>query len=225
MRIRWQSELPMWLLLAGMLALAGLSWSGAPDRIPVHWNLHMQVDRYGGRFEGLLGIPLLALGLYVLMLLLPRIDPGRTNYPGFWGAFTTLRLALTAFLAAIYLVIHLWMRGIEVRVDTVVPLLVGALFIVVGNLLGKVRPNWFVGIRTPWTLSSKDAWVRTHRVGGWVFVAEGLVFMAAGLLRTPWAFFASCSLLLAGIVLLFVYSYLVWRADPDKLPPAGTTPA
>jgi len=116
LRIRWQSELPMWLLLAAMFVLAALTWPGAPERIPVHWNLHMQVDRYGGRFEGLLGLPR-------------------------------------------------------------------------------------------------------------VFVVEGLAFMAAGLLRTPWALVASCALLVAGIVLLFVYSYRVWRADPDKLPPAGTTPA
>jgi uncharacterized membrane protein len=225
MKISWKSEVTMWVILAGMFTLAAITWRWAPERVPVHWNLHQQVDRYGGRFEGLLGIPLLALGIYSLMLLVPRIDPGRAKYPGFRGPFTTLRLALVVFMAAIYGVVHLWLRGIEVRVGTVVPLLVGSLFIVVGNLLGKVRPNWFFGIRTPWTLSSKDAWVRTHRAGGWVFVAEGLAFMAAGVIQAPWAFFAACSLLLLGVLGLAVYSYLVWRGDPDKVPPAGTLPA
>jgi uncharacterized membrane protein len=224
MKLSWKSELTMWLLLAGMFILAVVTWPWAPERIPVHWNLHQQVDRYGGRFEGLFAIPLLALGIYILMLLVPRIDPGRANYPGFRGVFTTLRLALVVFMAAIYGIVHLWLRGIEVRVGTVVPLLVGAMFIVIGNLLGKVRPNWFVGIRTPWTLSSKDAWVRTHRAGGWVFIVQGLVFMAAGVVHAPWTFFAACSLLLAGNVGLVVYSYLVWRRDPDKVPPADTAP-
>jgi len=225
MKISWKSESIMWVLLAGMFALAAMTWSWAPERIPVHWNLHGQVDRHGGRFEGLFAIPLAALGIYVLMLLVPRIDPGRANYPGFRGAFTTLRLALVVFLAALYGVMHLWLRGIEVRVGTVVPWLVGAVFVVVGNLLGKVRPNWFVGIRTPWTLSSKESWARTHRVGGWVFVVEGLAFMAAGLIQAAWAFYAACSLLLVGVLGLVVYSYLVWRGDPDKVPPADTLPA
>lgn len=225
MKLTWRSELAMWLLLAGMLVLAAVSWSGAPDRIPVHWNLHHQVDRYGGKFEGLLGIPLTALAVYLLLLLVPRIDPGRANYAAFQGAFTVMRLTLVVFMAAIYSVMHLWMRGIEVSMGTVVPLLMGSLFIVIGNLMGKLRPNWFVGIRTPWTLSSKDAWVRSHRVGGWVFIATGLVFMVAGVLQTPWSLVTAVATMLVGIAGVIVYSYFVWRADPDKVPPAGTTPA
>jgi uncharacterized membrane protein len=159
------------------------------------------------------------------MLIVPRIDPGRANYAAFAGAFATFRLALVAFLAALYAVMHLWIRGIEVSMNTVMPLLMGALFIVVGNLLGKLRPNWFIGIRTPWTLSSKDAWVRAHRAGGWVFIAGGLLFMAAGVVRTEWSLWIAAAGFGAGLVGVTVYSYFVWRADPDKVPPAGTTPA
>lgn len=225
MKISWRSDLAIWLVLGGMFALAAVTWPGAPDRIPVHWNVHQQVDRYGGRFEGLLGIPLLALGLYLLMLTLPRIDPGRANYAAFVGAFATLRLVLAVFLAAIYGVIHLWIRGLEVRMNAVMPLLMGALFVVVGNLLGKVRPNWFVGIRTPWTLSSKDAWVRAHRTGGWVFIGGGLSFMIAAVVRTEWALWVASGAFVAGLAAVVIQSYFVWRADPDKVPPAGTTPA
>ncbi|MEK7330470.1 MAG: SdpI family protein [Candidatus Eisenbacteria bacterium] len=225
MKLSWKSEVTMWVLLAGMFTLAAITWRWAPARIPVHWNMNMQVDRYGGRFEGLLGIPLVAFGLYLLLLLLPRIDPGRANYAGFRGAFTTLRIVLVAFMAAIYGIIHLWLRGNEVNMGTVVPLLLGALFIVTGNLLGKLRPNWFVGIRTPWTLSSKDSWVRTHRAGGWVFIVAGLAFMAAGVLHAPWALWTASTLLMGGVVCVVVYSYFVWRADADKVPPADTSPA
>ncbi len=184
MKLSWKSEMAMWLVVAGMFALAAVTWQGAPDRIPVHWNLQQQVDRYGGRFEGLFGIPLLTLGLYVLMLIVPCIDPGRANYPAFLGAFTTLRLALVVFMAAIYAVIHLWIRGFEVSMNTVMPLLLGALFI-----------------------------------GG------GLVFMAAGVVRAPWALWIAVLTFATGMVGVVVYSYFVWRADPDKVPPAGTTPA
>lgn len=225
MKITWRSELASWLVLAWMFILAAITWRSAPDRIPVHWNLHMQVDRFGGKFEGLLAIPLTALGLYLLFLFLPRFDPGKANYAAFWGAFTVLRTVVVAFLGAIYGIIHLWIRGIHVDMNAAVPLLMGALFVVVGNLLGKLRPNWFVGIRTPWTLSSKASWVRTHQAGGWVLVAGGVAFMAAGLIRQPWAMVFAFVVMGAGMLALIVYSYLVWREDPDKVPPAGTSPA
>jgi uncharacterized membrane protein len=224
MKLSWKTELAAWLLLAGMFALAAIQWSATPGRVPVHWNIHQQVDRYGGRFEGLFALPLTALGIYLLMLLLPRIDPGRANYATFAGAFTTLRVALIGFLAAIYAVSQLSIRGVEMNLN-VMALITGALLIVVGNVLGKIRPNWFIGIRTPWTLSSKDAWVRAHRLGGWVLIAGGLVFMAAGVVGAEWAMWAASATLGVGMLGVTVYSYFVWRADPDKVPPAGTTPA
>lgn len=224
MRINWRTEWPQWLLLAGMFGLAASAWATAPARIPVHWNIAGQVDRYGGRFEGLLALPLLALGLYLLMVFLPRVDPGRANYQAFTGAYGTLRLGITALMAAVYGLVHLWLRGVQVSIETWVPLLVGALFIVIGNLMGKIRPNWFVGIRTPWTISSKLAWTRTHRVGGWLFLLMGVLFMLTGILHVAWAVTVMVGVMVAGTLGLTVYSYLLWRRDPDKTPPAGTLP-
>ncbi len=167
MNFDWRTELPCLLLLGGMFALATAAWSWVPDRIPVHWGMALRPDRYGGRFEGLLGIPLLALGLYFAFLFLPRIDPGRANYPRFAGAYHTFRIGLLAFMTGLYGFIHMWLRGVEVSPVKAVPLLMGAFFVVLGNILGKLRPNWFIGIRTPWTLSSKLAWTtRTAPEGG-----------------------------------------------------------
>ncbi len=225
MKLSWRAEWPHWLLLAAMFALAAATWNGAPARIPVHWNLAGQVDRWGGRFEGLLAIPLLALGIYVLMIVLPRLDPGRRNYEAFAGPYATLRLGLLVVLAALYALILLWVRGGRPSIQVWAPLLVGGLFVVVGNLLGKVRPNWFVGIRTPWTLSSKLAWDRTHRAGGWVFILIGLLTMITAAVHDAWAFAVMLGALAAGVLGLVAYSYLEWRRDPDKLPPAGTQPA
>ncbi len=104
------------------------------------------------------------------------------------------------------------------------PFVLGAFFILIGNLLGKIRPNWFLGICTPWTLSSKRAWTKTHRLGGWLFIACGLVFMVNGLVRAPWSSYAAVAALLCTRCVVAVYSYLVWRGDPDKTPPAGTLP-
>ena len=225
MRTSWRSEWPHWVLLGGMFALAAAAWSGAPERIPVHWGLSGNVDGYGGRFEGLFAIPLLALGTYVLMLFLPRLDPGRANYESFGPVYATLRLLMVAVLAALYGLVHLWIRGVHARIEVFVPLIVGALFMVVGNLLGKVRPNWFVGIRTPWTLSSKVSWDGTHRAGRWVFILMGALLMASTVLRPASTAWVLGALLFAGVLGLTIYSYVLWRRDPEKTPPAGTLPA
>ncbi|WP_207955780.1 SdpI family protein [Rubrobacter marinus] len=110
-------------------------------------------------------LPLVTLGVYLAMLLLPRIDPRREAYALFEGAYGIIRLSTVAFLALVHGLVLLWVRGVEPDVAVVVPVLVGGLLVVIGNLLGKIRPNWLVGIKTPWTLASKRSWVKTHRLG------------------------------------------------------------
>lgn len=225
MKPTWRTDWLQWLLLAGMFVLALASWNRVPDSLPVHWNLRGEVDRMGGKFEGLLAVPLTTLGLYVLFLLLPRIDPGRENYARFLGTYHAFRNVFVAFMAALYGVMHLSFRGHALEMGTFTMPALGVLFIFVGNLLGKLRPNWFMGIRTPWTLTSKQSWVRSHRVGGWIFILGGLAFLIAGLLRRPWLSTAAMVLFGAGLAGLVVYSWWVWKHDPDKVPPAGTRPA
>ncbi len=225
MRLDWRSELPMLLMIAGMFAMAALSWPSAPDMVPVHWNLTGEVDRFGGKAEGLLVLPLAASGIYVLMIALPRIDPGRANYPRFAGAYTAIRISAVALMAVFYSLTHLWIRGHQVEAATAAPVAVGGFFVVLGSLLRRVKPNWFVGIRTPWTLSSRKSWSKTHEAGGWVFVALGIGLIAAGVLRAGWASTGMVAALLAGVVFLVVYSYLVWRGADDKVPPAGGLPS
>ncbi len=225
MNVTWRTEWPHWLLLGGMFLLAAMTWPWAPEQIPMHWSIDGQVDRYGGRFEGLLAMPLLSLVVYAGMLLMPRVDPGRANYRQFSSPYAILRLAILTVLAALYGVVHLWIRGMEVDVATIASLLVGGLLVLLGGLLGKIRPNWFVGVRTPWTLSSKLAWTKTHRLAGGLFIAMGVALVAAGQLRSSWALVTAFGFMGASLLWLVAYSYLVWRADPDKTPPAGTLPA
>ena len=219
MSINPRSELPQWGLISGMFVLAAVFWGSAPDLIPVHWGLSGEPDRYGGKFEGLLGIPLLALGLYLFMLVLPRLDPRRDNYARFRGAYVAMRTAVILTLALIYGFVLLWIRGVEMDVSLVVALVVGGLFVVIGNLLGKIRPNWFFGIRTPWTLSSKRSWVKTHRMAGWTFVFLGIAVAVSGFVGSGTVVMVTAlSLGAATILLVSAYSYLVWRGDPDAAP-------
>ena len=216
MRTTWKTELPQLTLIAAMFVLAAVAWSSAPDQIPVHWGLSGQPDRYGGKFEGLLLLPLIALGIYLLLLLLPRIDPRRANYARFQGAYLAIRAATLVFLALLYGFVLLWIKEIQLEVSAVVPTLVGVLFIVIGFFMDRIQPNWFVGIRTPWTLSSELSWRKTHRLGGWVFALTGLIFVASGLAGSTTAFMVALTLLIGGVLLLVIYSYLVWRVDPQR---------
>jgi uncharacterized membrane protein len=165
MRLTWKTEIPQLMVVAAMFVLAAVFWPSAPEQIPVHWDVSGQVDRYGGRFEGLLLLPVLALSSYLLMLFLPSIDPRRFNYARFRNAYLTVRVAILVFIALIYSFMLLWVGGIQLGPSVVVPTGIGVLLIVLGIPMSKIQPNWFVGICTPWTLTSELSWRKTHRLG------------------------------------------------------------
>lgn len=225
MKFTWRTEWPLWALLAAMLALAAVTWPHAPDRIPTHWGVNGEVNGYGGKFEGLLLIPIVSLAIYILFLFLPKIDPARANYAHFAGAYNVFRFTILLFLALLYGVIHLWIRGHRVPVETIAPMFAGGMFVVIGRVMGRLRPNWFIGIRTPWTLSSKRAWAKTHRVAGWVFTIVGLLLIVDGAVHSTALLIATIALMGVGLLGTVAYSYFIWRDDPDRAPPAGTLSA
>jgi uncharacterized membrane protein len=225
MRKIWRTEAPQWAIITAMFMVAAAVWRQAPDTLPVHWGLNGEADRFGGKVEGLLLPPLLALGVYLLMLVLPRVDPGRANYANFRGAYTFIRYAVLLVFVGVYAATLLvGVGGWQIDIGRVALMTVGGMLLATGGTLGKLRPNWFVGIRTPWTLSSKRAWSRTHRLGGWLFVALGVVWMLSALGTSPLLRVVPLLATGASVAALFVYSYWVWRNDKDRTPPAGTLP-
>ncbi len=222
---RWRDEAPLLGMIVAMFAAAAVTWPTAPERIPVHWNIHGEVDRWGGRFEGLFLLPLIALGVWALMRFLPLADPGRASYALFAFPYLVIRATVIAFLLAIDVVVHLTIRGYTVDMGRVVPAAVGVLFVVIGAFMGKIRPNWFVGVRTPWTLSSKTSWTRTHRLAGKLFVLAGTAALVAAAVAPRQAHVVILAGTLGAAAISVAYSFAVWRDDPDRIPPAGTLPA
>lgn len=225
MKFNWRMELPQLVLILGMFTVAAWAWPQLPDRLPIHWNIHGEVDGWGNKFMGLLFMPFLVLGLYLLLLLLPLIDPGKANYQNFQKVYGIIRIVFVAYMAAIYAATLVAAFGHSVNMTTVILPLVGVLFIVLGNFLGKIRPNWFVGIRTPWTLSSQLSWDKTHRLAGWLFMLMGLLFFPVALIQTTWSLIAMLVIDAICVTWMVVYSYLVYRSDPHRTPPAGTLPS
>lgn len=225
MKFNWRIELPQWLLIGAMFAAAAWAWPQLPDRLPVHWNIHGEVDGWGSKFMGLLFMPLLVLGFYLLLLLAPLIDPGKANYQNFQRVYGIIRVAFVAYMAAVYAATVYAAFGHNVNMTTIILPLVGVLFIVLGNFLSKIRPNWIIGVRTPWTLSSQLSWDKTHRLAGWLFIVMGSLFFFVALVQTTWSLIAMLVIDALFIVWMFVYSYLVYRHDPHRTPPAGTSPS
>lgn len=205
--------IPLLIVAAAFIATAAV-YPDLPDRIPVHWNMQGEVDRWSGRrISGALMMPLIIVLLWALMRWLPYIDPRRDNYAKFSTAFEAIMITLMLFMLLLHGMMLRAALGYPVAVERVIPVAIGILFIVMGNLMPRARPNWFFGIRTPWTLSSDRVWERSHRFGGRLFVIGGLLLAAAGLAGVSWtsrvliAVVAVCSL---GSVL---YSYLEWRKE------------
>lgn len=200
------------LALAGSLLFALAEYSRLPSRIPTHWDLHSHVNGYGPRGTVLL-IPAVAIVLFPLLgYVLPRIDPHHANYNKHEGSYWVVWNAVMVFVALVGVFVVGASLGWRTNVGLGVPLLVGLLFLVLGNVLGRFRPNWFVGIRTPWTLSSDEVWRKTHRIGSRTFVAAGLLLVAAAFLPYEWTKAASIAAAVAiGAGVPTAYSYFEWR--------------
>ncbi|HET7300025.1 MAG TPA: DUF1648 domain-containing protein, partial [Oleiagrimonas sp.] len=125
-----------------------------PNRVPSHWDIHGQVDGYLPRFWAAAMTPLTIAGLAILMVLLPLISPRKFEITPFARVYMTLMLVSQAFMLVIGVVMLVAGAGYAVSVPLVAMLAVGALFMVLGNYMGKLRKNFFMGIRTPWTLAS-----------------------------------------------------------------------
>lgn len=203
------------LLLLVTVAMTFITYPHLPDAVASHWNAAGEVDGYLPKTSGLALIPLLAVGLSALFILLPRIDPLRKNYRKFQDYYDGFILVMALFLCAIQLQIILWGLGIPVSPNLTMPLMMGALFIYVGFLLEHAEPNWFVGIRTPWTLSSEQVWRRTHTIGGRLFKVAGVISLI-GIVGGGYAWMFILVPVIAVSVYTVVYSYLEFR----KLEPA-----
>lgn len=222
MKLSWPMELAQWLVIAAMFAVAAAAWSHVPERMPIHWNMHGEVDGYGGRFAGLLLVPLLAVGLYFLLLFIPRLDPAYQNYAQFAGTYLALRFAMLVFLAAIFGGNVLAALGYRIQILTVVAWSMAGLFGLLGAVMKRLKPNWMVGVRTPWTLSSELSWNKTHRLAGWLFYLIAALMVVWGALPNTAMFVITMASLGVSVLALVVYSYRVYCDDPNRSPVRGS---
>lgn len=208
-----------WYILAIILASLAFGiyvYPQLPDKIPTHWNIRGEIDGWSGKAFGVYFFPLLNLILYPLMILLPKIDPRRQNYAHFSKTYKLLRITLHIFFAAIYIISLLVALGYPLRVDFIVRLAVSLLILIIGNYMGKFKHNYFVGIKTPWTLASEEVWVKTHRFGAPLWVIAGLLGIVLSFFRQAWAGYLSIGSFIVIAIVPIIYSYLIYRKLQNK---------
>lgn len=200
------------LIIVSVLSFLGISafYPFLPETIPIHWNAAGEIDRWGGKWNiFLLGaLPLLNL---VLFTILPKIDPKKDNYKKHKKAYELIQWTTSIVFIGLGWLMLSFSMGIEFDMGVAIRLTIGVMFILLGNYIGQLRQNYFIGIKTPWTLADKDVWRKTHRRGALVFAFMGLAMIASILLPQNSLAPVVLTTSLGGVVYLFIYSYIEFR--------------
>lgn len=188
-------------------------YSAMPESMASHWNAGGEVNGHVSKFWGLFLMPLISLAMFLLFLIIPRIDPLKANIEKFRKYFDVFIVLIFAFFLYIYVFTILWNLGIEFDVNLVLPPAFGILIFYSGVLIGKAERNYCIGIRTPWTLSSDEVWKKTHELGGKLFKISGAIAFA-GLVFPEYAFVFIIAPLIFSALFTMIYSYFIYRKSP-----------
>jgi uncharacterized membrane protein len=202
------------ILIIGATVAGLLLWNQLPEQMASHWNENDQVDGYISRFWGVFMMPLMTLGPFLLFLVIPSVDPLKANIAKFRGVFNLFIVLIVGFMLYVHALTLLWSLGYTgFEMSKAMLPAMGLLFILVGYLMRQSKRNWFIGIRTPWTLSSDYVWDKTHQLGAILFVASGVLAFIGGFFGGMLAFWLFFVPLMASAIFLVVYSYVLYQRE------------
>lgn len=207
-----KSEIIILIIILISFAIGIYFYSQMPEKMASHWNTKGQVDGYMSKFWGLFLMPLISLGMFLLFILIPKIDPLKENIKKFRRYFDWFILLIIIFLFYLYLLTISW--NLDFRFDFIRFLMpaFGLLFYYAGILIENAKRNWFVGIRTPWTLSNEKVWNKTHQIGGKLFKIAGVVTFL-GILFPAYAIFFAIFPIISVSLYLIIYSYFEYQKE------------
>ena len=203
------------LIMIAAATLAGLLlWNRLPDQMASHWNVNDQVDGYMPKFWGVFLLPLITLGMFLLFLVLPSIDPMKANIAQFREVFNLFIVFIVGFMIYLYSLTLAWSLGYSnFRMSSAMLPGIGLLFILIGFMMRQAKRNFFIGIRTPWTLSSDTVWNETHRVGAVLIMISGVLSFIGGFFGGTTALWWQFAPLLGSTLFLLVYSYILYQRE------------
>lgn len=213
MKFKLKNEILPLLIIAAAIIISAFTYSHLPAQLASHWDFRGQVNGYTSRNFSAIFFPILLIGMYLLFLLMPVIDPRKANYEKFINVYNTFKDMVMTMLLVIYAASVAYNLGYQINISLVISTVLGLMMIGMGLLMKKIKENWFIGIRTPWTLSSPLVWEKTHKVGGWLFIIFGIIIVIAPYL--PWP--SGIVLFIVGALLATVgsavYSYVAYYQE------------
>ncbi len=199
-------------LIASAVLAGLLLWSRLPDPMPGHWNAAGEIDGYISKFWGVFLLPIISIALTGLFLIVPRIDPLKANIAQFRAAFNWFIVAFVVYILYLYILTLLAALGTLFNMTLMLLPAVGLLFIGIGYLMSGAKRNFFIGIRTPWTLSSDTVWDKTHKLGSRLFMLGGVVTILCAFLGESGIWIMLVAMLGASFVPI-VYSYVLYQRE------------
>lgn len=205
-----KSELIIIFIILASFVVGVYLYPQMPDRVASHWNIRGEVDGYMSKFWGLFLMPIISLGVLLIFVLIPRIDPLKANIDKFRKHFDVFIVIISLFLFYLYLLTIFWTKGARFNMTQFLAPAFGVLFYYAGVLIENAKRNWSIGIRTPWTLSSEKVWAKTHQLGGKLFKVSGVIVLL-GIILPDYAFLVLVLPIILSSIYLFVYSYFEYR--------------
>ncbi len=183
-----------------------LLWNRLPEQIPSHWNIHGEVDAWSSKPLAVFGFPSLLLGIHWLCVFASCADPKSKDYhPKMLGLVLWTCPVLGLLLNSM---IYTTALGYPLSVEIIMPMLVGVMFIIIGNWLPKCRQSYTMGIKLPWTLANEENWNKTHRLSGKLWVVGGIISIATAFVGSFWLLLV---ILIVMVIVPTVYSYSLYR--------------
>jgi uncharacterized membrane protein len=204
----------IWVMIANVIIgfiVGGALFSQMPEMMASHWNASGEADGYISRFWGVFLFPFISLGLLLLLLVIPKIDPLRTNIEKFKGYYYGFAAVFLVYFLYIYILTLIWSLDVRFDMNRALMPAIGILFIVAGIMMGKAKRNYLIGIRTPWTLSNDEVWNRTHKLGSRLFIITGFIVALLAIFITSTVVYVMLGLVLATALISIIYSYVVYK--------------
>ena len=209
-----------WVVILLAFVAGALVYPRLPEMVASHWNEFGEVDGYMPRLWGVFLVPLIMVAMGLLFLVIPAIDPLKHNIAMFRPQYDRFVVLMLLFMLAVHIFTLLWNMGLKISINRFMPVAMGLVFFFVGDLIRNAKRNFFVGIRTPWTLSNDVVWEKTHRLGAVLFQASGVVAALGALFERLSMWFILAPVMSAGLIPT-VYSYFEFRRIERAAPGSG----
>ncbi len=200
------------LLIAASVLIGLYAYPQLPERVASHWNAAGEVDGYMSRFWGVFILPIILVAMYLLLIFFPRIDPFKKNIESFKQYYNGIILTIIVFLFYVYILSIAANLGWEFNMTLAIIPMMAIFIFVLGALLKKTKRNWFMGIRTPWTLSSDSVWDKTHLLGSKLFMMAGVITIF-GIFFPKYTLYLGIFPLIIAAVVTIIYSYIFFQQE------------